>query len=110
MKKITLLAIIIVALISCQVVFAHSGRTDSSGGHNCSQKSKNKGLCYGYHNHQSVIKNKTPGVAAWTGKKERLQDGNGRWYWRCEYQIKNNKFWITNHGASCTYNYITTRR
>jgi hypothetical protein len=31
--------------------FAHSGRTDSSGGHNCSQKSKDKGLCTGYHYH-----------------------------------------------------------
>jgi flagellar biosynthesis/type III secretory pathway protein FliH len=32
-------------------VEAHSGRTDSSGGHNCSQKSINKGLCSGYHYH-----------------------------------------------------------
>ncbi|WP_144395596.1 HNH endonuclease [Pleionea sediminis] len=30
---------------------AHSGRTDSSGGHNCSAKSKAKGLCTGYHYH-----------------------------------------------------------
>jgi hypothetical protein len=30
---------------------AHSGRTDSSGGHNCSQKSIEKGLCTGYHYH-----------------------------------------------------------
>lgn len=30
---------------------AHSGRTDGSGGHNCSQKSINKGLCTGYHYH-----------------------------------------------------------
>lgn len=30
---------------------AHSGRTDSSGGHNCSEKSKAKGLCTGYHYH-----------------------------------------------------------
>ncbi|MFS0639107.1 YHYH domain-containing protein [Mesobacillus foraminis] len=30
---------------------AHSGRTDSSGGHNCSQASINKGLCSGYHSH-----------------------------------------------------------
>lgn len=31
--------------------YAHSGRTDSNGGHNCSQKSINKGLCSGYHYH-----------------------------------------------------------
>ena len=30
---------------------AHSGRTDSNGGHNCSDKSKRKGLCTGYHYH-----------------------------------------------------------
>jgi len=29
----------------------HSGRTDSSGGHNCSDSSKRKGLCSGYHYH-----------------------------------------------------------
>lgn len=33
------------------ISFAHSGRTDSNGGHNCSQKSKDKGLCSGYHYH-----------------------------------------------------------
>ncbi|WP_312029552.1 YHYH domain-containing protein [Paenibacillus sedimenti] len=33
--------------------FAHSGRTDSSGGHNCSAKSIAKGLCSGYHYHNS---------------------------------------------------------
>lgn len=33
---------------------AHSGRTDSSGGHNCSQKSINKGLCSGYHYHNNT--------------------------------------------------------
>ncbi|WP_157276644.1 YHYH domain-containing protein [Paenibacillus sp. Soil766] len=31
--------------------FAHSGRTDSSGGHNCSASSVAKGLCSGYHYH-----------------------------------------------------------
>jgi|TARA_B110000908_G_C9815201_1_gene254706 hypothetical protein len=35
---------------------AHSGRTDSNGGHNCSQKSKDKGLCTGYHYHNSGSK------------------------------------------------------
>jgi hypothetical protein len=32
-------------------VAAHSGRTDSNGGHNCSPKSVSKGLCTGYHYH-----------------------------------------------------------
>nr|WP_246628097.1 stalk domain-containing protein [Paenibacillus oenotherae] len=30
---------------------AHSGRTDGNGGHNCSEKSRAKGLCTGYHYH-----------------------------------------------------------
>ncbi|UZM97336.1 copper amine oxidase N-terminal domain-containing protein [Lysinibacillus sp. MHQ-1] len=30
---------------------AHPGRLDSNGGHNCSDKSKAKGLCTGYHYH-----------------------------------------------------------
>lgn len=33
------------------MTYAHSGGTDSSGGHNCSEKSKAKGLCSGYHYH-----------------------------------------------------------
>jgi hypothetical protein len=36
---------------------AHSGRTDANGGHNCSQASKNKGLCTGYHYHNSGTEN-----------------------------------------------------
>ncbi|MCM3767802.1 YHYH domain-containing protein [Neobacillus niacini] len=32
-------------------VSAHPGRTDSTGGQNCSEKSKAKGLCTGYHYH-----------------------------------------------------------
>jgi hypothetical protein len=41
----------IVTLTLSQSVYAHSGRTDSSGGHNCSAKSIDKGLCSGYHYH-----------------------------------------------------------
>ena len=37
--------------IELDIKNGHSGRTDSSGGHNCSQKSIDKGLCYGYHYH-----------------------------------------------------------
>ncbi len=32
--------------------YSHSGRTDKNGGHNCSAKSKQKGLCTGYHYHR----------------------------------------------------------
>ncbi len=32
--------------------FAHGGGLDKKGGHNCSQKSKDKGLCSGYHYHK----------------------------------------------------------
>jgi len=32
---------------------AHPGRLDSNGGHNCSEKSKAKGLCSGYHYHNN---------------------------------------------------------
>lgn len=35
---------------------AHSGRTDASGGHNCSDSSKRKGLCSGYHYHIDTLK------------------------------------------------------
>lgn len=35
-------------------LLAHSGRTDSSGGHNCSPKSISKGLCSGYHYHNKA--------------------------------------------------------
>ena len=48
MKKILLL--LFTAGIIC---YSHSGRTDSSGGHNCSAKSRAKGLCSGYHYHNS---------------------------------------------------------
>ena len=54
MKKLMIRVCIL--LIACLFTFnsstsAHSGRTDASGGHNCSSKSKAKGLCTGYHYH-----------------------------------------------------------
>jgi hypothetical protein len=49
-KKIAILTLLF-AFVFGTVSFAHSGRTDSSGGHNCSEKSKAKGLCTGYHSH-----------------------------------------------------------
>ncbi|MDQ0113845.1 YHYH domain-containing protein [Paenibacillus harenae] len=54
MKKlvsIILLSVMLVSMIMPTIALAHSGRTDSSGGHNCSDKSKAKGLCTGYHYH-----------------------------------------------------------
>ena len=49
MTKLLMMTLML-TLVSGQAI-AHSGRTDSSGGHNCSQKSKDKGLCTGYHYH-----------------------------------------------------------
>lgn len=49
MKK--LLVLLSVVLFASTQVYSHSGRTDKKGGHNCSEKSKKKGLCTGYHYH-----------------------------------------------------------
>ena len=49
MKKIMIFVISTLLMIS--QANAHSGRLDKKGGHNCSQKSKEKGLCTGYHYH-----------------------------------------------------------
>lgn len=38
-------------LLTISHASAHSGRTDKNGGHNCSEASKKKGLCTGYHYH-----------------------------------------------------------
>ena len=53
MKKLEILVVVFfILMVPFQNnVEAHSGRTDSSGGHNCSEKSKVKGLCTGYHYH-----------------------------------------------------------
>ncbi|QGH33174.1 YHYH domain-containing protein [Gracilibacillus salitolerans] len=52
MKKNLLFLIIVLILIPFHSTLeAHSGRTDSSGGHNCSAKSIAKGLCTDYHYH-----------------------------------------------------------
>ena len=47
-----LLALSLSVLASYSI--AHSGRTDTNGGHNCSQASKDKGLCTGYHYHNGI--------------------------------------------------------
>ncbi|WP_144407020.1 YHYH domain-containing protein [Paenibacillus sp. IHBB 10380] len=53
MKKIIVIfmALILVVATSSSV-YAHSGRLDKQGGHKCSAKSKQKGLCTGYHYHK----------------------------------------------------------
>ncbi|MGI2296985.1 stalk domain-containing protein [Paenibacillus sp. GXUN7292] len=45
--------IVVILLAFATTASAHSGRTDANGGHNCSEKSKAKGLCTGYHYHNS---------------------------------------------------------
>jgi hypothetical protein len=49
MKKF-LIGLVAIVILTSQAS-AHSGRTDSSGGHKCSEKSVEKGLCGGYHYH-----------------------------------------------------------
>ncbi|MFD2118035.1 stalk domain-containing protein [Paenibacillus yanchengensis] len=44
--------IITCLLLISSTASAHSGRLDANGGHNCSEKSKQKGLCTGYHYHR----------------------------------------------------------
>lgn len=47
-------SILFIMLLCCSIsigAYAHPGRTDNSGGHNCSAKSVAKGLCTGYHSH-----------------------------------------------------------
>lgn len=46
--------VLIIFLTTSASAIAHSGRTDSSGGHNCSSKSQSKGLCSGYHYHNGT--------------------------------------------------------
>jgi hypothetical protein len=49
-KKIAILTLLFTFVFGT-ISFAHSGGTDANGGHNCSEKSKAKGLCTGYHYH-----------------------------------------------------------
>ena len=46
-----LFSFLIILFLSPGNIYAHSGGLDSQCGHNCSEKSKRKGLCYGYHYH-----------------------------------------------------------
>ncbi|BFH64770.1 MULTISPECIES: YHYH domain-containing protein [Paenibacillus] len=53
MKKFVIMMMALVVLLGItSSAYAHSGRLDKNGGHNCSAKSKQKGLCTGYHYHK----------------------------------------------------------
>ena len=54
MKHLITAALMLVVASLASYSSAHSGRTDANGGHNCSQKSINKGLCSGYHYHNNT--------------------------------------------------------
>lgn len=49
----TKVALISILFLMPLLADGHSGRLDKNGGHNCSKKSKEKGLCSGYHYHRS---------------------------------------------------------
>ncbi|KOS63522.1 copper amine oxidase N-terminal domain-containing protein [Lysinibacillus agricola] len=52
MKKLVLfITMLSLFMVTSLTADAHPGRLDSNGGHNCSEKSKAKGLCSGYHYH-----------------------------------------------------------
>ncbi|WP_129692236.1 YHYH domain-containing protein [Gottfriedia acidiceleris] len=51
MRKVATVLAILLVFVFQQNAYAHSGRTDANGGHNCSAKSQAKGLCTGYHYH-----------------------------------------------------------
>lgn len=58
MRKIFAMLICITLLfIPLSSVTAHPGKLDSNGGHNCSDASKKKGLCSGYHYHNGGSSN-----------------------------------------------------
>jgi hypothetical protein len=59
-KYLIILAIITLLHLSNTPTYAHSGRTDSNGGHNCSASSISKGLCTGYHYHNGGTSNTSP--------------------------------------------------
>lgn len=52
MSKLSKIILVLIFASLNTNTFAHSGRTDANGGHNCSEKSKRKGLCTGYHYHK----------------------------------------------------------
>lgn len=51
LKVISIIVALVVSVLFSTNVFAHQGRLDSNGGHNCSEKSQAEGFCDGYHYH-----------------------------------------------------------
>lgn len=68
MKLITMLLCISLFFSVGSLASAHSGRTDANGGHNCSQKSKDKGLCTGYHYHNGGSSGKSSSSSSGSSK------------------------------------------
>ncbi|WP_284645419.1 YHYH domain-containing protein [Paenibacillus silviterrae] len=76
----------VLSLALTSSAWAHSGRTDASGGHNCSASSKAKGLCSGYHYHNGGTSSGggsssesnvvTPPAASYSAPKEVIPDGH----------------------------------
>ncbi|WHY75698.1 YHYH domain-containing protein [Neobacillus sp. WH10] len=92
MKKSLLAFICFIVLTSLPIsAFAHSGRTDAYGGHNCSDKSKAKGLCTGYHYHNGGSSSgstySTTSVA-----KSGWENIGGKWYYYSSGKV--HKGWL----------------
>jgi hypothetical protein len=52
MKRIIIILMALAVIVgTSSSAYAHSGRTDKNGGHKCSAKSIQNGLCSGYHYH-----------------------------------------------------------
>lgn len=93
-KKMKIKIVLLITSMLIQPAWGHSGRTDSSGGHNCSYKSQQKGLCYGYHYHNtgnSINSN----MAIWTGGSKLLHNSNGVPLYSCEFNLNGRIFWKT---------------
>lgn len=73
--KIMFMTCLLLTLLG-SAVSAHSGRTDANGGHNCSAKSKEKGLCTGYHYHNSGSSSTTKTTKSSTSTKSSTQKSN----------------------------------
>ncbi|WP_326152802.1 stalk domain-containing protein [Schinkia azotoformans] len=51
MKYIQILVVLALVLFGATTSFAHPGKLDKNGGHNCTESAKAKGLCTEYHYH-----------------------------------------------------------
>lgn len=92
MKKSLLAFICFIVLTSLPIsTFAHSGRTDAYGGHNCSAKSKAKGLCTGYHYHNGGTSNGSTHSTT-SAAKSGWQNIGGKWYYYSSGKV--HKGWL----------------